>query len=439
MYKLASLSLLAICLSAHATSCLGPITVCSSFDANSIVFRGRVLQVIRNAAPETPVTYPDGSSTTTYTEPMSEGVRFEVLEIFKGNPNREILVNGSAGEFREGQEYIVYASLNPDTRTAQTSVCSGNSDQDRDLAWLRAYSTAPPTASIFGKVTMDYGVTDIPPISVKLTGGKSLTALSAEDHSYVFKDLQPGTYTLTAVVPSGYTTLGRDTSTVTVVAKGCAEIDWAIRHDTHIRGTVTDTAGNPVSGAPIGLLRKAQNRTGFDIATSQSTDTNGNYDFSKVEPGDYWVALYYLGPNNREPHAPVYYPSGVDSSSAELIHLGPSGNLENINLVLTPALRPISLHVHVVNQDGTPVINAHVIASDPLTPTQAIAAVADDNGNASITLYEGREYRLIASTSGYREPACAGPVKFTAKEDVQLGTLTLDKTWDQCRRLQRTR
>jgi hypothetical protein len=121
MYKLASLSLLVVCFSAHATSCFGPITVCSSFDANSIVFRGRVLEVIRNAAPEIPVTYPDGSSTTLYAGSMSEEVRFEVLE--------------------------------------------------------------------------------------------------------TFKDLQPGTYTLTAVEPSGYTTLGSDTSTVTVAAKGCAEID----------------------------------------------------------------------------------------------------------------------------------------------------------------------------------------------------------------------
>jgi hypothetical protein len=151
------------------------------------------------------------------------------------------------------------------------------------------------------------------------------------------------------------------------------------------------------------------------------------------------VALYYLGPNNREPHAAIYYPSAVDSSSAELIHLGASGNLENIDLVLTSMLHPISLHVHVVNQGGTPVIKAHVIASDPLTPTQAISTVADDHGDASITLYEGREYLLIASTSGYREPGCAGPVKFIAKQDLQLGTLTLDKTWDQCRTLQKAR
>jgi hypothetical protein len=95
--------------------------------------------------------------------------------------------------------------------------------------------------------------------------------------------------------------------------------------------------------------------------------------------------------------------------------------------------------VHVVNQDGSPVIKANVAATDPMTPTQFIGGVADEKGDADITLYEGREYSLIASTSGYREPACAGPVKFIAREGLQLGTLTLDKTWAQCRALQEAR
>jgi hypothetical protein len=442
MCKFVSLLILLAPLSAQGMSCMGPITVCHSFDTHSIVFQGRVVEVIRHPSPETTVTYPDGSTAASVVVPMTEDVRFEVLEIFKGNPGHEIIVSGGNGEFREGQEYVVFASPNPNTQTAQTSVCSGNlgpanPDWDSDLAWLRAYPTAPPTARIFGKVTMRYGVTDIPSISIKLSGEKSLSTSSGQDHSYAFNELPPGTYTLTAVLPAGYTLFAKDTAAVTVHAKGCAEIDWAVAHDMHIRGKVTDTGGNPASDVPVGLLHPENNRTGFGIVTSQRTDASGNYDFAKVDPGDYWVALYYLGPNNREPHVPVYYPSGANSSSAELIHLGPTDVRANINLVLTPDLRAVNLHVHVVNQDGSPVIQAHVAAMDPLTPTQFIGARADENGDAEITLYEGREYSLIAETSGYREPACAGPVKFVAKEGLQLGTLTLDKTVQQCRALQK--
>lgn len=94
-------------------------------------------------------------------------------------------------------------------RTGQTSICSPNHlvqnpDQDSDLAWLRAYPTAPPTSNIFGKVAMGYGVTEIPSIKITLAGAESLTTFSAEDHSYSFNGLPPGTYTLTAIPPAGY-------------------------------------------------------------------------------------------------------------------------------------------------------------------------------------------------------------------------------------------
>lgn len=87
--------------------------------------------------------------------------------------------------------------------------------------------------------------------------------------------------------------------------------------------------------------------------------------------------------------------------------------------------------------DIASLIAQECVFCDPVTPTQAMSATADENGDADITLYEGREYRLIASTSGNREPACAGPVKFIAKQGLQVGTLTLDKSWDECRALQK--
>lgn len=460
MSRLAVTVFLCACLPAQATQCADPIAICENFPHSSIVFRGRVIEIIPHAFHGIPITYPDGSTDTVYGGPMSEDFRFEVLEVFKGNPGHKITVTGGNAEFRQGEEYLIFSSLNPSTQAAVTGICSGNRsvenpDQDLDVAWLRAYPTAPPTAAIFGQVRWGYPLNemgsiaeDIPSITINLAGDKSFMASTTTNQSYTFKDLPPGTYTLTAVIPDGFTALAWDSqSTVgsleknpitrTVAAKGCSEIDWAIEYDIHIRGTVTDSNGNPVSEAPIGLLRPAQNRTRFEILRSQITDAGGHYDFSKISPGDYWVAIHPLGPNNNDPYTPVYYPSGDTSSTAKLIHLSPSANLENINLVQMPALHSISLHVHVVNPDGSPVIKAHVIAADPFTPTQAISATADENGDANITLYEGREYRLIASSSGTREPACAGPVKFITKEGLQLRTLTLDKTWTECRALQK--
>ena len=249
--------------------------------------------------------------------------------------------------------------------------------------------------------------------------------------------MPPGTYTVRAVLPAGYTTSGKNTSTVTVAAKGCAEIDFPIRHDTHIRGTVTDITGNPVPNVPIDLLRPhpTQSLVGYTIVTSQNTGPDGRYDLAKADPGDYWVALNCLGSNSAAPYAPVYYPSGSTQASAQLIHLGSLGSSatrDNINLVLPPPLTPVTLHVHVVNPDGTPVVHAMVSVNDPLTPHYGMSATLDANGNADITLYVGRTYTLLATTNDMHQPSCAGSVKFSAAVGLQLGTLTLDKTTTAC-------
>ena len=198
MSKLAPILILFACASARSTTCMGPITVCTSFSANSIVFRGSLLEAIPIAGKCAPVTYPDGSKTTACEVPITENFRFEALEAFKGAPGREIVITGGNNQFRQGQEYIVFASPNAASQAPQTSICSGshiieNPERDADLAWLRGYRTAPPTATIFGKVVMGYGVTAIPSISIKLSGEKNLTATSAEDHSYSFKNLPAGT------------------------------------------------------------------------------------------------------------------------------------------------------------------------------------------------------------------------------------------------------
>jgi hypothetical protein len=443
-HRLALLLLLLAPLSAQAGGIAGTgPTVCAAYESSPLIFRARVLQTW-------PIPLPPYTGTS---YPMAN-VRLQVLEVFKGDPGSEITVVGTVEMFGRGGEFLVYAE--PPVSAPSPLISAAPVSQIRartgpvtapyaaaDLAWLRAYPTAPPTANIFGSVSMGYGAANIPTISVSLTGPAALTTSSGADHTYAFKDLPPGTYTLTAAVPAGYTTmLDKNTAAVTVVAKGCAEVDFPIRNDTHIRGLVTDAAGNPAANAHVGLLSPAQNRTGFNIVSSRRTAADGRYDFAMADPGDYWVALDYDGPNNNDPHAPVYYPSGSTQASAQLIHLGALGSSatrDDINLTLLPPLTAVTVRLHVANPDGTPVVQAHVIANDPLTPVQAMAATADANGNAGITLYADREYALVATSNGNREPACAGPVRFTAKEGLQLGTLTLDKTFNACRTLQHSK
>jgi hypothetical protein len=422
---------------AHASVCPQSATVCSSFEANSIVFRGRVLEAKVPASPAISHTYPDGSTGVSFAVPMSVQVRFEVLEVFKGEPGREITMGAGQGMFKKDGEYVVFAS--PYKAAMVTSVCSRthpitDAAQDADLMWLRAYPAAPATAAIFGSFAVAGGGNEKTAASVTLSGDVTRTAIVDEKNGYRFSDLAPGTYTVTASVPAGLVTEGA--KTVSVGAKGCAEVDWYVQHDSHIRGTVSDASGQSLSKVRVGLLRPASNRTGFDIVTQQGTDERGGYDFSKVEPGDYWVALYPLGPNNNEPHAPVYYPTGSTSATAKLLHVTASESLADLNLVAPEALHPVVVKVQVLREDGSAVNQALVIAKDTLTPTQAITATADSSGRAEITLYVGRVYKLVANTPGTREPACAGPVQFVAKDGLVLDAMTLDKSFHDCRALQ---
>ncbi len=437
MYRALFVVVVISSLFAHATVCPQSTTVCSSFEANSIVFRGRVLEVKVPASPAVSHTYPDGSTSVLFFVPVSVQVRFEVLEVFKGEPGREITVDAGQGMFNQDGEYVVFAS--PYKAAMVASVCSRthqitDAAEDADLMWLRAYPTAPATAAIFGSFAVAGGTNEKTAASVTLSGDVTRTAIVDEKNSYRFGELPPGAYTGTASVPAGLVTEGA--KTVSVRAKGCAEVDWYVQHDSHIRGMVTDASGKSLSKISVGLLRPAANRTGFEIVTRQGTDERGNYDFSKVEPGDYWVALYPLGPNNNEPHAPVFYPSGSTSATAKLLHVTASESLADLNLVAPEALHPVVVKVQVLREDGGAVDQAKVIAKDMLTPTQAIDSTADSSGRAEIMLYAGRVYKLVANTPGTREPACAGPVQFVAKDGLVLDAMTLDKSFHDCRVLQ---
>ncbi len=368
--------------------------------------------------------------------PGEDRVQLDVLEIFKGNPAKKISVSASQGMFKEGLEYVVFLNLNSPGNDLVASVCSRThavSDvHDPDLAWLRAYPTAPQTATIFGKLTIGGSADEKVAGSVAISGSDSRTVAVNENNSYSFKDLALGTYTVSASIPDGLVT--DSPQTLTVAAKGCAEVDWYLKYDSHITGVVSDPSGQPVSGVFVSVLKPEENRVGFTGIAFKQSDEHGVYDVAQVPPGDYWIALYPYAPNNREPYLPVFYPSGSTPATAKLVHLPPSGRLTGLNITLSQPLQKALVRARIMREDGTPVNRARLIAKDVnanLGPT-FFDATADVDGWAEIALYAGQEYSLISETPGYREPACAGPIRFVAKEGMVLKPLTLDKSIAEC-------
>jgi len=186
------LVLLCAALPAHGTSCIGPITVCSSFDQSIVVFRGRVVEIDSTSPPPIPVTHPDGSETVAYSGPGTDRVLLDVLETFKGHPGKQISISAGQGMFKEGDEYVVFAGISTATNEIVASICSRTHaltdlEQDTDLAWLRAYPSAPPTATIYGKFEITGSANEKVIGSVAISGKESRTVAADDRSSYALR------------------------------------------------------------------------------------------------------------------------------------------------------------------------------------------------------------------------------------------------------------
>jgi len=138
-------------------------------------------------------------------------VRFRVLEAFKGNPGSEIvIVTEGSPAFHKAGGYLIFATQSSTTHEMQTGICTRThavvDDSDPDLAWLRGYADAPPLAAIYGDLRKASGVPQpVSGLAIMLSGSNASSSSATTDDkgNYRFKDIQPGTYTLTASIPEG--------------------------------------------------------------------------------------------------------------------------------------------------------------------------------------------------------------------------------------------
>jgi hypothetical protein len=335
----------------------------------------------------------------------NEKLHVHTLEIFKGNPGREIIItqfNFSTGQLMEkGHEYLIYAQPPRDNGDVYAGGAEITEVPPETLAWLRAYLTAPQTVRIYGEFRNVPSTLDAPPILVTLTGtgvnNRTLTTTPDGKYLYSFNDVPPGIYTVSASVPSGLiasTAQGsaydwyahnptakapRSTLTGTipklnesifsVAPKGCTKIDFTILYDSHIKGRVTDTSGQPVAGASVGLMMRDGRepelaRGRFGLQTQQQTAPDGTYDFARVNPGDYSVVLHHFTPRENDPYPPVFYPAKSMPSDGAVLHLDASATIDNIDFVRPDALPPATIHVLVVRKDGSPIDRAYILVAD---------------------------------------------------------------------------
>jgi hypothetical protein len=373
-------------------------------------------------------------------------VRFSVLEMFTGELQTqeiEILTNEDSPacgfSFVTGAEYIVFAFANQQTNELWASKCSRTHElkpgkEDADVSWMWGLAAAPPAATIYGTVLPVLESTGPNPfVTIYLRGPQSRSAVPDKNGRYTFPNLSPGVHTVTAVMPTGFAI--EDSRTVTLVEKGCSQIDFRPRYDGHIRGVVTDSNGRPLPDIFMALQRRDSNSaTGFTEIDMKNTGFDGRYDFAPIPPGDYLVSANHLGPSPERPYPRFYYGNTESDADATTIHLTASGVVENIDVTLPNAWKAVTVHARVLQPDGTPAISADACAYDLnyLYSSGPPRAAADAQGRATLSLYEGRTYYLVATISGGTQQRCGGPLKFVAKDGVTLGTITIEHNWGNC-------
>ncbi|MBD7965920.1 carboxypeptidase regulatory-like domain-containing protein [Fictibacillus norfolkensis] len=203
------------------------------------------------------------------------------------------------------------------------------------------------------------------PIARRVTGAEG---------NFLIEGLAPRSYTLNAV------TLNYQIRTAGIVVNAAetTSIQLAlIPNPASVSGTITDSAGVPLTNASVRLV----NENDIEIGNG-STNLDGIYEIGDLPPGYYTVIV------------------GLDgySSSTSGVSLQPGDQLTGINVSLTPLGGTIT--GNVVDEFGEPLPGTLITF---LTPEgiPIIATNANDQGNFSSILLDPGTYTVIATSPYY--------------------------------------
>lgn len=177
-------------------------------------------------------------------------------------------------------------------------------------------------SAVSGTVTS--GGEPVAGVVVTLTGpGGSVGTTTAADGTYVFDGVLPGDHTVRVTPPDGYRADGPETRDVTVAADDLAGVDFALSRHGSVGGTVTDDAGDPVTGATVMVA-------GPGGSITLSTDDVGGYFTGDLAPGDYVITLT----------VPDGYTADVTERSVVVTDAGEYWLAEHFDVVVVPAPSP---------------------------------------------------------------------------------------------------
>ena len=429
---------------AKACSCFGPQPVCSAYFGTPVIFRGTVLEMTLERSSLQTIRNLDGTISQVV-RPGIYKVRVAVSESFRGVEGRHELTvytneqSSACGfPFEVGMEYVVFTYQNKGEDQLWTSKCSNthalqhDSSHDSDLEWMRSLAGAPPGGMIFGHVRLARSG-PMRGAKLSLRGAVDRDITPEDTGAYESKGLPAGEYKITATVPSGFTS-GPE-QTITLHDKGCAEVDWHVSYDGHVRGRVADVDGTPVGHLMVELQRRDANSfNGLAMVDMQETGEAGRYDFSRISPGDYIIVANNLGASPTRPYPRIYYPASESIEGASTVRVAASATVDDVDLVMPRAWKRVAVTTKVVNEDGTPKSGVTVYGYEVnnRSAVEPMSAVTGQDGWATLAVYEGQEYYVTASVQSGLQQRCGGPLRFTAQDGLNVGVVKIEHPWGNC-------
>lgn len=163
-----------------------------------------------------------------------------------------------------------------------------------------------------------------------------------------------------------------------------------------VNGLLVDEGEIPLRGIEVELMPLEKTGDARWYATiTDWTDGNGKYEFPRVDPGEYVLAVQKRGaPDGRHPFIGTYYPGVDEETDAERIYVQTGVPLELHTLKLQ-RIETVNLKISVEFEDGTRPAWSNLLFHNPTFPNQGVIgdeAPGIEDGRGEFVLPVGFEY-----------------------------------------------
>ena len=254
--------------------------------------------------------------------------------------------------------------------------------------------------------------------------------VSAADGRFTFQNVEAGLWIVNATADSyhnGFAGIVAPSDNPPAIEVGPSgpygEVQVRLFKPRTVVGRVTDSQGNPVRSAVVGLIRTRAigGRRSFVAGRSGTTDERGEYRIDGILTGNYVVAVSSGNtPGNAGPIiAPLYYPDSKTASSATQVTIG-AADAPRFDFVLPPA-GTLSISGQLEGEGGNslrPITLTMIEPNGGLSPMPSAKVLTDTQGRFTFRAVTSGRYRI--ETTRYPDGAERPPLPMISLAEGRL-------------------